>query len=305
LPCRKVAHNLSNVDAKATSRLSRSVVEPAPTVMETQRAVIVTGASSGIGFEIARTLTGHGFHVFGGVRREQDSSRLREIGVIPILLDVTDVASIASAKTAVEQNLKGRSLWALINNAGIPCAGPIEHVPLSEFRNVFETNVIGAIAVTQAFLPLLLESRGIIVNISSVSGSVAQPFLGPYAASKAALEALSDSLRRELIPTGVRVVVVQPGSVQTPIWDKVEALDLASRAGSRYEEVLSRVRTKALAGGRRGLHPRAVADAVWKVVTTTNPPTRVLVVRSRFKTWLSRVLPDKTIDRIVARRLWR
>jgi NAD(P)-dependent dehydrogenase (short-subunit alcohol dehydrogenase family) len=270
----------------------------------TARAVVVTGASSGIGYETARTLARRGFRVFGTIRRDADAPRLHQSDVVPITMDVTDRSSIETAATQVRQQLAGAPLCALINNAGIPAAGPVESVPVDEWRAVFETNVIGAVAVTQVFLPLLIECKGMIVNISSVSGSVAPPFVGPYAASKAALEALSDSLRRELYPTGVRVVVIQPGSIETPIWDKVEAMDLRAW-NTRYGAVLARVREDAVAGGRRGLPAQLVADAVFRVIRSANPPTRVRVVRARFKSWLSRILPDKIVDRMVARRLWR
>src|SRR3989449_205443 len=182
--------------------------------------------------------------------------------VVPVLMDVTDAAGIARARDEVARALAGAPLAALVNNAGIPSAGPLELVPLDQLRHVLEVNLIGAVAVTQAFLPLLKAARGRIVNISSVAGRGALPFMGPYAASKFALEGASDSLRRELRPFGVRVIVVQPGSVQSRIWEKVERWDLSRYRGTPYERVLERFRDLALRSGQRGLPADRVARAV-------------------------------------------
>lgn len=267
-------------------------------------AVLVTGASTGIGYHIADTLACREFTVFGTVRREQDGHRLEAAGITPVIMDVTDRSSITRASGTVRAALGDTPLVALVNNAGIARAGPVECVRLDDVRAVLEVNVLGVIAVIQTFLPLLRASRGRIVNISSVSGRMALPFMGPYAASKFALEAISDSLRRELIPQGIRVVVIQPGSIRTPIWDKASTLDLTSTRGTAYEAVASLVRETAVARGRTGLPAARVADAVFRAITTSRPPTRILVVRSRFKTWLSGHLPDRALDRGVARRLW-
>src|SRR5438093_12844615 len=187
---------------------------------------VVTGASTGFGAAIARHLAGRGFRVFGTVRRAEDEVALARDGVTPVRMDVTDTASIMRAQGEVERALAGAPLLGLVNNAGIPAAGPLELFPLDELRRVLEVNLIGVVAVTQAFLPLLKASRGRIVNISSVAGRGALPVIGPYAASKFGLEAVSDSLRRELLPFGVRVIVIEPGSFKTAIWSKVEAMDL-------------------------------------------------------------------------------
>src|SRR5438093_1841345 len=190
------------------------------------RGVVVTGASTGIGAAIARDLSGRGFRVFGTVRRAEDEAALERAGVTAVRMDVTDPTSIARAREQVERALAGAPLEGLVNNAGIPAAGPLELFPLDELRRVLEVNLVGVLAVTQAFLPLLKASRGRIVNMSSIAGLGALPFMGPYAASKFALEAMSDSLRRELLPFGVRVIVIEPGSFKTAIWSKVEAMDL-------------------------------------------------------------------------------
>src|SRR5438309_10086573 len=176
------------------------------------QGVVVTGASSGIGAAIARDLAARGFRVFGTVRREQDCAPLEAARVVPVLMDVTDTASIARAGDEVTRALAGAPLAALVNNAGIPSAGPLELVPLDQLRHVLEVNLVGAVAVTQAFLPLLKAARGRIVNISSVAGRGALPFMAPYAASKFALEGASDSLRRELLPFGVHLTPQAVGS---------------------------------------------------------------------------------------------
>ncbi len=267
-------------------------------------SVVVTGASTGIGAATARALAGHGFHVFGTVRRHQDGTALEEAGVVPVLMDVTDTKSIERAHAAVVAQLATRPLTGLINNAGIPVAGPLEHVPLDELRRVLEVNIVGVVAVTQAFLPELRRSRGRIVNMSSVSGRLALPFMGPYAASKFALEAISDSLRRELMPAGVNVIVVAPGSVRTAIWSKVAGIDLTRYAGTAYEHVLPSLLESAIASGDQGLPPEAVADAVVTALTTQRPKARIVVVKHPLTLRIMSLMPVRWIDRAIAKRIW-
>ncbi len=268
-------------------------------------AVLVTGASSGIGAAIARELARRGVVVFGTIRRPQDAAGLAKLGATPVTMDVTDAAAIAKAQAEVERALAGRPLSGLVNNAGIPVAGPLELLPLAELRRILEVNVVGVVAVTQAFLPLLKQAHGRIVNISSVSGRAALPFMGPYAASKFALEGLSDSLRRELLPFGVDVIVVQPGSVQSKIWDKVEAMDLSPYRGTPYGPALERFRDQALRGARRAPSPDGVARAVAKALTARRPPTRILVTDYALLTRLMFGLPDRWMDWLVGRAVWR
>jgi NAD(P)-dependent dehydrogenase (short-subunit alcohol dehydrogenase family) len=265
---------------------------------------VVTGASSGIGAAVAHRLANEGFQVFGTVRRPEDLAPLERAGVSPVLMDVTDAAGIAAARGEITRRLGEVPLAGLVNNAGIGVAGPLEHVSLDALRHVLEVNVIGVVAVTQAFLPLLRPSRGRVINIGSVSGRRALPFGGPYSASKFALEAISDSLRRELLPFGVTVVVIQPGSVVTPIWDKLEGMDVRRFADTPYGPVLPRVLEQTLRSGRRGLPPAAVGDAVLKALTAKRPPLRMLVVRQPWLTRLTLALPDRWIDRAVGRRVW-
>jgi NAD(P)-dependent dehydrogenase (short-subunit alcohol dehydrogenase family) len=264
--------------------------------------VVVTGASTGIGAAIAGRLAREGFQVFGTVRRDRDREAVRLLGATPVLLDVTQGSTIAAARDEVAGRLGSAPLLAVVNNAG---AGPLEHVALADVRHVLEVNVVGVVAVTQAFLPDLRRSGGgRVVNIGSVSGTIAPPFGGPYAASKFALEAISDSLRRELLPFGILVVLIQPGSIVTPIWDKLEGMGLERFRNTPYAPVLPRVLERSLQAGRRGLPPERVADAVLRALTSPRPPTRMLVVRRPWLTRLMRLLPDRWVDRAVARRVW-
>lgn len=271
--------------------------------MTSRGGVLVTGASKGIGAAIARELARLGFRVFGTIRRDADAAALRDAGggATPVRMDVTDQASIARARAEVEQALGATRLVGLVNNAGVPVLGPLEHIPLDDLRRQFEVNVFGVVAVTQAFLPLLRAGRGRIVNISSVSGRFALPFAGPYAASKFALEALSDSLRRELRPSGVDVIVVQPGSVRTPIWETVAGFDAARLAGTPYAGMVERFQQMALASGAHGLPPVAVARIVARALTARRPRARYLVSRAAWSTRLTRLIPDRWLDRLLSR----
>lgn len=263
----------------------------------TRGGVVVTGASSGIGRETARRLAARGFRVFGTVRREEDAAGLRAEALEPVHMDVTDPASVAAARDAVLAALGGTPLVGLVNNAGVPAAGPLEFLPLPELRQALEVNVVGALAVTQAFLPALRRSGGRILNMSSVSGRIAMPFAGPYAASKFALEALSDSLRRELLGSGVRVILIEPGSVRTPIWDKVQAPGTLERYdGTPYAAALLLVRRQALAGREKGLPASAVADAVLRALSVRRPPARIPVVTRRLRFRAIQLLPDWVLD---------
>jgi len=273
-------------------------------------AVVVTGASSGIGEACARRLAGLGFQVFAGVRKDTDGERLaREIvGVTPLRIDVVDADSIAAAARTVEEATAGRGLAGLVNNAGVAVPAPIEHQPIDDFRRQIEVNLIGQVAVTQAFLPQLRAARGRIVNVSSIGGKVAVPLLGAYAASKFGLEGFSDTLRRELRPWGIEVSVIEPGTIATPIWDKGIASGdelqqtMSADAQRDYGPLIQAVRTASEEGARTGLPPDAVAKDVAHALTARKPKTRYLVGReAKSRGAAARFLPDRFIDSAIAR----
>jgi NAD(P)-dependent dehydrogenase (short-subunit alcohol dehydrogenase family) len=265
--------------------------------------IVVTGASSGIGEATATELIRRGFRVFGTYRDGSDGRRLEEAGIVPVPLDVTDLASIEAAVETVGQRVGAGGLAGLVNNAGVPAGGPVELVAVSQVRHVLEVNLVGVLAVTQAFFPLLKAGRGRVVMMSSMSGRLAMPFLAPYAASKFGLEALSDCLRRERPLTGVDVIVVEPGPIATPIWDRVEEMDVERYSGSPYESILRRGLSDAVKEGRAALPASAVADAVAVALTRTRPPARIMVVEGWRKPLLRllRVLPDRWLDRLAAK----
>ena len=267
-------------------------------------AVVVTGASTGIGAATVRELAAAGYTVFGTVRRAKDTALVQAAGATPLTMDVTYRPGIVRAQESVARELGDRPLVGLVNNAGIPGVGPLELIDPEELRRTFEVNVFGVVTVTQVFLPMLRASRGRIVNISSVSAYLALPFAGPYAASKFALEAISDSLRRELLPAGVDVVVIQPGSIRTAIWEKIAAMDRSRIKDTIYEKPLEKLHQLAARSGAKGLPPENVARAVLRALRDHRPPTRILVVAGDpLGRRLLRLIPDRWIDRMVAKRL--
>jgi NAD(P)-dependent dehydrogenase (short-subunit alcohol dehydrogenase family) len=250
--------------------------------------VVVTGASSGIGEACALHLDRLGFSVFAGVRREVDGAALQQKGsnrLIPILLDVTDADAIAAAARVVAATAGAAGLAGLVNNAGIAIAGPLEFLPVAELRRQLEVNVVGPIAVTQAFLPLLRQGKGRIVNIGSIAGRVASPFEGPYCASKFALEALTTSLRKELRPWNIPVVMIEPGIIATPIRRKslaiVEELErrLPQQAHELYGPALAALRKAAMEKDTCGMPADVVAEAVVHALTAPTPKLRYTIVR--------------------------
>jgi len=267
------------------------------------RSVVVTGASSGIGRACAVRLVGAGWRVLGGVRTAQDAESLREQGVEALELDVTDASQIAAAADTVGARLDG-----LVDNAGIAIAAPLELVPLDELRHQLEVNVVGQVAVTQALLPALRRGRGRIVLMGSIGGRSALPFLGPYAASKHALEAVADALRVELRPWGIHVSIVEPASIATAIWHKgAERADELSRnvppeGVALYADRVAAFRSIALARGP-GADPVAVAKAVEHALTASRPRARYLVGRdAHLRSWVER-LPTPLRDRVLTRAL--
>ncbi|MBW6456767.1 MAG: SDR family oxidoreductase [Trueperaceae bacterium] len=271
-----------------------------------QHGILISGASTGIGRACALDLAARGVRVFAGVRRTEDGDALRAAGgdgVVPVLLDVTDGATIAGTVEAIAAANGERALSGLVNNAGIVVAGPLEFLPLDDLRRSFEANVVGLLALTQACLPLLRAGRGRIVNMSSISGRFASPLLGPYAASKYAVEALSDALRRELAPWDIPVAVIEPGAVATPIWEKSAAsaqalLDgLPAQAHGHYGADVEHAKRRALGAARAGIPAEAVAAVVHAALTAARPRTRYLVGRdARIGAVMARWLPDRVLD---------
>ncbi|HLE71341.1 MAG TPA: SDR family oxidoreductase [Vicinamibacteria bacterium] len=273
------------------------------------QAVLVTGASTGIGRATALYLAARGFRVFASVRKEKDASELP--GTSPVILDVTDADSIGAASEAVSRALGDEALAGLVNNAGIAVSGPLEFLEMSEIRRQFEVNLFGQVAVTQAFLPLLRRAgRGRIVNMSSISGKITAPLLGPYSMSKFALEAFSDALRRELEPFGLSVSVVEPGVIKTPIWDKGVASSkervarMPARALELYGGRMAHLRKRAQEMSAVGAPAEEVAKAVHDALVSARPKTRYLVgFDAKLAARLAWLLPDRTLDRLMRRRL--
>jgi NAD(P)-dependent dehydrogenase (short-subunit alcohol dehydrogenase family) len=273
-----------------------------------QKSVVITGASSGIGHACVVRLVREGFFVFASVRKELDAERLRRDGgdrVMPIALDVTDDASIAAAARDVRARLDGRGLDALVNNAGIGIAGPVEYLRADVLRHQFDVNVFGQVAVTQAFLPLIRAARGRIINMGSVGSHLAIPFGGVLCATKSAFRSLNDALRLELHPFGIDVVMIEPGGIRTPAVDKtlgdpdaaVAALPLEGVA--RYGAILRDFMRRAYAREERGSSPDVVADAVYRAITARRPRARYPVGKdARLLVTMPRLLPDGILDRL-------
>ena len=273
---------------------------------QSRGAVVVTGASTGIGETCAKHLSSLGFQVFAGVRRPEDAERLRSAGLEPLTIDVTLQESIRSAAA----QLGDSPLAGLVNNAGVAVAGPLEFIPIEEFRRQLDVNVVGQVAVTQAFLPALRKARGRIVNMGSIGGRVALPLLSPYAASKFALEGITDALRRELRQWGIQVAIVEPGAIATPIWDKSReaneelAKDAPPEAEQLYGKLIERIRAESATLGQTGLPPIEVAKAVEHALTASRPKTRYLVGReAKGRAAAAALLPDRAFDALVARML--
>jgi NAD(P)-dependent dehydrogenase (short-subunit alcohol dehydrogenase family) len=268
--------------------------------------VLLSGASSGIGRATAERMCRAGWRVLACARREEDLAELAALpGAEPLRLDVTSDADVAAVAGTV-----GERLDALVNNAGIAVTGPVEGLPLSAWRDQLEVNLLGQVRLTQAVIPALVAARGRIVNMSSIGGRMALPLFGPYAASKYALEAMGDALRRELRPHGVQVVAIEPGAIATPIWGKgiAEAerhlAELGEAPRQRYEGLIAAVRRQAKRAAVEGLHPDEVAAVVETALTAKRPRTRYVVGReARVQAVMARVLPDRAMDALVGRAL--
>jgi NAD(P)-dependent dehydrogenase (short-subunit alcohol dehydrogenase family) len=269
--------------------------------------VVVTGASTGIGRACAQMLAKSGFETFAGVRKESDAQSVRDDGIDrlqPVTIDVGDPESITAAKAYVLDRTGG-VLAGLVNNAGIVVAGPLELLPLEELRWQLEINVIGQLAVSQAFLPALRAGQGRIAMMSSVGGKITTPYMGPYCASKYALEALSDSLRRELRPWNIHVGIIEPGVVKTPIWNKGkdtlavwrERLAKAPEAAALYADRLENMSDKVGQADKAGVPPEAVGKAVVHCLTARRPKVRYPVgLDAKVGVRIAAFVPDRIID---------
>ena len=277
---------------------------------KTKGSVVITGASSGIGEACALRLAERGHGVFAGVRKDTDGVALKQksSAVIPVMIDVTDAASIASAAATVSAAVGAEGLVGLVNNAGVVFPGPLEFIELDDLRKQLEINVIGQIAVTQAFLPLIREGKGRIVNIGSIGGRMATPLLGPYNASKFAMEALTDSLRQALRPWGIAVSIVEPGAIATRIWDKGQSTadvletKLPPQARELYGAAIAAIRRVSQKSAQSAIPADAVAKVVEHALTARRPKTRYIVgFEAHMQAIIARVVPDRLRDRLVAR----
>jgi NAD(P)-dependent dehydrogenase (short-subunit alcohol dehydrogenase family) len=276
------------------------------------RSVVITGVSTGIGRATAKLLLQRGFRVFGSVRKAEDAERLRnEFGVnfAPLLFDVTDEAAIRAAASGVRQALDGETLAGLVNNAGIAVAGPVFDLAVGEFRRQIDVNVIGPFIVTQAFGPLLGADPGLrgpkgrIVMVSSLAGKHGNPLVSAYSASKHAIEGLSEGLRRELMLFGIDVVIVAPGAVKTPIWDKAEEVDISIYKNSPFLPALEKIRAFMLQLAAKGLPAERIAEIIATALTTAKPKTRYQIAPDPLFQLMVDVLPTRMLDRILAKRL--
>jgi NAD(P)-dependent dehydrogenase (short-subunit alcohol dehydrogenase family) len=275
------------------------------------KSVVITGASTGIGRASALRMNSEGWRVFAGVRREEDAMALREAGserLVPLMLDITDSGQIAAAVEQVEEAVGDAGLDGLVNNAGIGVFGPLETLPIDDLRRQIEVNLIAQVAVTQAMLPLIRRATGRVVFVSSVGGRIALPFGGAYHASKYGIEAVADSMRQELRPWEIEVAAIEPGSIDTAIWERGErtAEEIATRTPATQEELygetIERFRAAVQRTAARGISPERVAKAIAHALTARRPRTRYLVgLDARGQAFLSWLLPDRLRDRVVAR----
>ncbi|SDJ42548.1 MULTISPECIES: SDR family oxidoreductase [Bradyrhizobium] len=276
------------------------------------KSVVITGASTGIGWATAKLLLDRGFRVFGSVRRQADADRLKnEFGAnfTPLLFDVTDEAAVLAAAREVRSALNGETLAGLVNNAGIAVAGPVLELAADEFRRQMDVNVIGPIIATQAFGPLLGSDpslkgpKGRIVMISSVAGKNGNPLMSAYSMSKHAVEGLSESLRREMMLFGIDVIIVAPGPVKTPIWGKADEVDISGYQNSPYFAALGKIRKFMMHLGEIGLPPEKIAERIFEALTSASPKVRYQITPDPMRHLMTALLPKRTVDNIIAKRL--
>lgn len=277
------------------------------------KSIVITGASTGIGYVLAQQLLQRGFRVFGSVRKAADGERLQqELGdnFVPLLFDVTDEAAVQKAAEQVAEQVGDQGLFALVNNAGIAIGGPILHLPLDEWRRQFEVNVFGLLATTKAFAPLLGARKdcphppGKIFNVGSVAGSIANPFMGPYCGSKHALEGISKSLRAEMLLYGIDVVVLAPGVVKTPIWEKAKKEDMHQYDHTDYKDAIRKLEAYIQVHSEDGYEQGEFGQLAANIITNPAPKFHYVLVKSRLRNWIiPRLLPARTFLTLVGKRL--
>ncbi|MEO9483654.1 MAG: SDR family oxidoreductase [Ekhidna sp.] len=277
--------------------------------------ILITGASTGIGYDLAKVFVEHGYSVYGSVRKQADAERLsQDLGenFKPVLFDVTDHAAVDKAAEKLTKEIGEEGFGGLINNAGIAIGGPMLDLTMEDYRQQFEVNVLGLIKVTKAFLPLLGArvnhgvAPGRIVQVSSVAGKIGMPFMSPYVGSKHAVEGLSESLRRELQLFGIKVIVIGPGPIKTPIWNKGVSEETSERfKDSPYAESVHIFQNSFVKDAiQKGWTSEKAARIIFNVFEKTNPKFRYALVPQRFKNWvLPRLLPSKALDKFVGKNL--
>ncbi|MEM6643105.1 MAG: SDR family oxidoreductase [Bacteroidota bacterium] len=279
------------------------------------KKIVITGASTGIGYELARLFTDHGYFVYGSVRREEDAERLSASfgeNFRSLLFDVTDHDAVQKAAWQVTQDLGEQGLDGLINNAGIAIGGPFIDLSTEDFLAQFQVNVFGLVAVTKAFLPLLgaresnAQNPGKILMISSVAGKQGMPFMSPYSGSKFAIEGITECLRKELMLFGVDVVLIEPGPIKTPIWDKGISDLLETRfKDSPYQEVLANYENKFLKPAiKKALTAENAAQKILRVFEKKKPKARYVMLKNKFTNWtLPQLLPSRMVDKVIGKLL--
>ena len=274
-------------------------------------AILVTGASTGIGEACALHLDSLGHTVFAGVRKPEDGERVAAQGsnrLTPLLIDVADGASIDAAVKSIDGLIGAMRFAGVVNNAGVARGGPLEYLAIEEWRDQIEVNVIGQIAVTKGFLPLIRRGCGRIVFVGSISGRIGSPLLGPYCASKFALEGIAESLRHELFEWDIKVALIEPGVVKTAIWGKgretVERLenDAEPEMTERYAALIKRVRVSMEENDAGGIEPIEVARAIEHALFALRPKPRYLVgPDAKSAAMMAKFVPDRLKDVIVRR----
>ena len=281
--------------------------------MRINNHVVVTGVSSGIGFGITKVLIENGFHVFGSIRKKEDAQRISlEFGknFTPLIMDVTDDASIREAALVVSKTIGNTKLCGLVNNAGISIHGPLLHQSIDDFEKQVDVMLYGPFRTIQAFSPLLGTDRslkgepGRIINISSIGGLSSTPFLGMYCAAKRGLVGLSNTFRMELLPYGIDVILIYPGTFKTNIWEKTDAVDISKYKGTDYFSSLQKFLNFTVKEREKGLSPEVLGKTVLKSLTTKHPQTGYVVGPNKFLASVApKILPERMMDRIISNML--